>query len=38
VPPYDTDRVLSPEIEAVAAVVSEGTLALDAGSVCGTLE
>jgi histidine ammonia-lyase len=38
VPPYDTDRILSPEIEAVAAVVSEGTLALDAGSVCGTLE
>jgi histidine ammonia-lyase len=38
VPPYDTDRVLSPEIEAVAAVVSEGTLALDAGAVCGTLE
>ena len=37
-PPYDTDRVLSPEIEAVAAVVSEGTLAHDAGAVCGTLE
>ena len=38
VPAYDTDRVLSPEIEAVAAVVSEGTLAHDAASVCGTLE
>jgi histidine ammonia-lyase len=38
VPPYDTDRVLSPEIEAVAAVVSEGTLDLAAGAVCGTLE
>jgi histidine ammonia-lyase len=38
VPPYDTDRILSPEIEAVAAVVSEGTLAHDAASVCGTLE
>jgi histidine ammonia-lyase len=38
VPPYDKDRILSPEIEALAALVSEGTLALDAGSVCGTLE
>ncbi|HVR70336.1 MAG TPA: histidine ammonia-lyase [Vicinamibacteria bacterium] len=38
VPPYDRDRVLSPEIEALAAVVSEGTLAHEAGSVCGTLE
>jgi histidine ammonia-lyase len=38
VPPYDTDRILSPEIEAVAAIVSEGTLAHAAGSVCGTLE
>ena len=38
VPPYDADRVLSPEIEAVAAIVSAGTLAHDAGSVCGTLE
>jgi histidine ammonia-lyase len=38
VPAYDTDRILSPEIDAVAAVVSEGTLALDAGAVCGTLE
>jgi histidine ammonia-lyase len=38
VPPYDQDRFLSPEIEAVAAIVSAGTLALDAGAVCGTLE
>ena len=38
VPPYDADRVLSPEIENVALVVSAGTLAHDAGSVCGTLE
>jgi histidine ammonia-lyase len=38
VPAYDKDRVLGPEIEAVAAVVSDGTLALDAGAVCGTLE
>jgi histidine ammonia-lyase len=38
VPPYDTDRILSPEIEAVAAIVSEATLAHDAASVCGTLE
>jgi histidine ammonia-lyase len=38
VPPYDTDRVLAPEIEAVAAIVSEGVLANAAGGVCGTLE
>jgi histidine ammonia-lyase len=38
VPAYDQDRFLSPEIEAVAAVVSAGTLALDAAAVCGTLE
>ncbi len=38
VPPYDRDRVLSPEIEAVAAVVSTGILAHEAGAVCGTLE
>jgi histidine ammonia-lyase len=36
--PYDTDRVLAPEIEAVATVVSEGILAHAAGGVCGTLE
>ncbi|PYQ54150.1 MAG: histidine ammonia-lyase, partial [Acidobacteria bacterium] len=35
---YDQDRFLSPEIEAVAAVVRTGTLAHDAGAVCGTLE
>ena len=38
VPAYDQDRFLSPEIEAVAAVVSTGTLALDTAAVCGTLE
>jgi len=38
VPAYDQDRFLSPEIETVAAIVSAGTLALDAGAVCGTLE
>jgi len=38
VPAYDRDRFLSPEIEAVAAVVSTGTLAHDAAAVCGTLE
>jgi histidine ammonia-lyase len=38
VPPYQTDRVLAPEIEAVAVIVSTGTLPLDAGRVCGTLE
>jgi histidine ammonia-lyase len=38
VPAYDTDRYLSPEIEAVAAVVSMGTLASSAAAVCGTLE
>jgi histidine ammonia-lyase len=38
VPPYDRDRLLSPEIEKVAVVVSTGTLAHAAASVCGTLE
>ncbi|HEV7499318.1 MAG TPA: aromatic amino acid lyase, partial [Vicinamibacteria bacterium] len=38
VPAYDRDRYLSPEIEAVAAVVSAGTLAHSAAAVCGTLE
>jgi histidine ammonia-lyase len=38
VPAYHQDRILAPEIEKVASVVSEGTLAHDAGSVCGTLE
>lgn len=38
VPAYDQDRHLSPEIEAVAAVVSTGTLAHSAAAVCGTLE
>jgi histidine ammonia-lyase len=38
VPAYDEDRVLAPEIEAVAALVRTATLAHAAGSVCGTLE
>ena len=38
VPAHARDRVLSPEIEALAALVSEGTLAHAAASVCGTLE
>jgi histidine ammonia-lyase len=36
--PYDSDRFLSPDIEAVAELVMHGTLADDAGAVCGTLE
>jgi histidine ammonia-lyase len=36
--PYDSDRFLSPDIEAVAELVRQGTLAEDAGTVCGTLE
>jgi histidine ammonia-lyase len=38
VQPYDSDRFLSPDIEAVAELVKHGTLADDAGTVCGTLE
>jgi len=38
VPPYDRDRILSPEIETVATIVSKGTLAEDASAVSGTLE
>jgi histidine ammonia-lyase len=38
VPSYDTDRFLSPEIETVAALVRNATLAHAAASVCGTLE
>ena len=32
------DFSLSPDIEAVAELVRHGTLADDAGTVCGTLE
>jgi histidine ammonia-lyase len=38
VAPYDSDRFLSPDIEAVADLVQQGILAEDAGAVCGTLE
>ncbi len=36
--PYDRDRVLSTEIEAVAEMVAAGALSDEAASVCGTLE
>ena len=38
VAPYDQDRFLAPEIEAVAELVGSGALADAAASVCGTLE
>jgi histidine ammonia-lyase len=38
VPAYDRDRVLSPDIEAVAEMVRDGLLADEAASLCGTLE
>jgi len=38
VPPYDSDRSLGSEIEAVAELVREGTLADSAGAFCGSLE
>ncbi|MBI3932822.1 MAG: histidine ammonia-lyase [Acidobacteria bacterium] len=38
VAPYDRDRILAPEIEAVAELVREGVLSDAAGAVCGTLE
>ncbi len=38
VPPYDTDRVLSPDIEALADQVRWGRLADAAAAVCGTLQ
>src|SRR5438876_703763 len=38
VPPHDRDRFLSPDIEAVAALVAEGRIADAAAAVCGTLE
>ncbi len=37
VPAYDTDRLLAPEIEAVAQLVASGQLASDAARICGTL-
>jgi histidine ammonia-lyase len=38
VPPYDRDRHLSPEIEAVAELVKDGVLSDAAAAVCGNLE
>jgi len=38
VPAYDQDRVLAPEIEAVAERVRDGSLAREAEAICGTLE
>ena len=38
VAPYDRDRFLAPEIEAVAEMVGSGALLQTAAAVCGTLE
>jgi histidine ammonia-lyase len=38
VAPYDRDRFLSPDIEAVSGMVREGELVETAEAVCGTLE
>jgi histidine ammonia-lyase len=38
VAPWDRDRILSPDIEATAAMVQGGALSTAAASVCGTLE
>jgi histidine ammonia-lyase len=38
VPRYDRDRVMAPEIEAAALLVTSATLADEAAAVCGTLE
>jgi histidine ammonia-lyase len=38
VPAYDSDRHLSPEIEAVAALVRDGVVSEAAAAACGTLE
>lgn len=38
VPPYDEDRYLAPEIEAVAEMLREGALLAAAEACCGTLE
>jgi len=34
---YDSDRLMAPEIEAIAQLVASGRLASDAGAICGTL-
>jgi histidine ammonia-lyase len=38
VAPWDRDRVVSPDIEALAEMVRSGELAAAAAAVCGTLE
>ncbi len=38
IPAYDSDRPLSPEIEAVAGWLREGRLVNEAEAICGTLE
>ncbi len=38
VAPYDKDRVLGPEIEAIAELARDGALAEEAAAICGTLE
>jgi histidine ammonia-lyase len=38
VPAYNQDRLLAPEIEAVAERVRDGSLAREAEAICGTLE
>ena len=38
IPRYDRDRVMSPEIEAAARLVTSATLTEEAAAVCGTLE
>ncbi len=38
VPRYDRDRVMSPEIETAAKLVTSATLVEEAAAVCGTLE
>jgi histidine ammonia-lyase len=38
VPPYNQDRHLSPEIEAVADLIRDGVLLADATALCGALE
>lgn len=37
-PAYDTDRLLSPEIETVAVWVRDGVFVSDVEAICGTLE
>jgi histidine ammonia-lyase len=38
IPAYDSDRLLAPEIEAVAERVRDGSLVREAEAICGTLE